>query len=175
MSVQHGSERPGPRRRWAVPTDDAARRVESAAFLDSRRRLPQAVMSRFGGLLGYDLGTVRLHDNRASRGAVGAAGARAATLGTHIALGGPEVATGDPLAPRLLAHELAHVVQHAGGTGGPSMSGPALESDADRAATDVLAGRPVRRIAAAEGKRAAFQPIEVELITYHDGIHPTAG
>lgn len=68
MSVQHGSERPGPRRRSAVPTDDAARRVESAAFLDSGRRLPQAVMSRFGGLLGYDLGTVRLHDNRASRG-----------------------------------------------------------------------------------------------------------
>ena len=52
------------------------------------------------------------------------------------------------------------------------MSGPALESDADRAATDVLAGRPVRRIAAAEGKRAAFQPIEVELITYHDVYTP---
>ncbi len=43
----------------------------------------------------------------------------------------------------LLAHELAHVVQQAGGQGGRATGGEALEAEADRAASLAAQGRPV--------------------------------
>jgi hypothetical protein len=44
----------------------------------------------------------------------------------------------------LLAHELAHIVQQRGGSGGPALrSGRDLEAQADRAAGAVVRGRPV--------------------------------
>jgi hypothetical protein len=50
----------------------------------------------------------------------------------------------------LIAHELAHVVQQRGGSGGPALgSSPALEAQADQAATAVLQGTPVPALSAA--------------------------
>jgi hypothetical protein len=68
--------------------------------------------------LGEDLGDVRVHvGERASRAAE-SIGARAYTLGNDVVFGEGEFRPGDPSGRRLIAHELAHVVQQRGGTAG---------------------------------------------------------
>ncbi len=65
--------------------------------------------------LGWDLGSVRVHDGPAAWTWTRRLGARAATLGRHIALSRAESGSSSPAGQALLAHELTHVVQQ--GTG----------------------------------------------------------
>ena len=93
--------------------------------------------------LGADLAAVRVHQGAQAAAVVDAAGARALAYGTHILLGRREQASD----LRLLAHEVAHVLQQQGGAGtvqasGGPHSGDALEHEADRTAAAVVAGRP---------------------------------
>ena len=93
--------------------------------------------------LGADLAAVRVHQDAQAAAVVDAAGARALAYGTHILLGRREQASD----LRLLAHEVAHVLQQQGGAGtvqasGGPHSGDALEHEADRTAAAVVAGRP---------------------------------
>jgi hypothetical protein len=101
---------------------------------------------------GIDLSLVRLHHNgtEAER-ACRALGARAFTVGSDIYFGAGAFAPRTPAGLRLLAHEVAHVVQQrrgpvtavAAGRGlavGPA--GAAEEREADAAADALLAGRP---------------------------------
>ena len=103
--------------------------------------------------LGADLAAVRVHQGAQAAAVVDAAGARALAYGTHILLGRREQA-GDL---RLLAHEVAHVLQQQGGAGTVQASGPhsgdALEHEADRTASAVVAGQP-----AVVTGRSALQP-----------------
>lgn len=62
---------------------------------------------------GRDLGAVRLHTGPDAASAATSIGARAFTAGAHIALRDPTAAHSDA-GRRLLAHELAHVVQQGG-------------------------------------------------------------
>ncbi|HET7882635.1 MAG TPA: DUF4157 domain-containing protein [Acetobacteraceae bacterium] len=84
--------------------------------------------SRFG----YDFSDVRIHrDARAAASARDVA-ARAYTVGNHIAFGGNAYRPADVEGRKLLAHELAHVVQQ-GDTGGAAAPAPipALRRDFD--------------------------------------------
>jgi hypothetical protein len=105
--------------------------------LDGHTR--QEMEPRFG----RDFSDVRLHsDERAARSAR-ALGAAAYTLGSQIVLGGAHRSPDTPEGRRVLAHELAHVVQQGGSRAqlrGLGPVGGAHEAQAERAA----AGLPVR-------------------------------
>jgi hypothetical protein len=61
--------------------------------------------------VGHDLGHVRVHADSASADAAEALGAAAFTFGNHIVFGRGRFASDSTDGSRLLAHELAHVVQ----------------------------------------------------------------
>lgn len=73
--------------------------------------LPAAARAYFEPRFGRDLSGVRVHTDAASSAAADAIGARAYTLGSAIAFAQGEFAPAAPAGQRLLAHELAHVVQ----------------------------------------------------------------
>jgi Domain of unknown function (DUF4157) len=62
---------------------------------------------------GFDFGKVRIHHDADAGRAASGLSARAFTLGRHIAFGQGQYAPDTPGGRKLLAHELAHVVQHA--------------------------------------------------------------
>jgi hypothetical protein len=97
---------------------------------------------------GHDFGSVRVHSDARAARAARDMGALAYTLGSHVVFGPGEYAPGTPGGRRLLAHELAHVVQQ--GDRAPTEAlraardgarPEALEREADLAADTVLAGR----------------------------------
>jgi hypothetical protein len=89
--------------------------------------------------LGFDLAAVRVHAGGPAAAEAAAVGARAYTLGSHIVFGAGRYQPELPEGRRLLAHELAHVVQQASGTGA------VLQRDKDPAAArGPLPGDPVR-------------------------------
>ena len=100
---------------------------------------------------GVDLSQVRVHDDAGAAASARTVGAEAYTVGHHVVFG----AGANPASPvdrALLAHELAHVVQqqNATSTGGPieaTTAGSAVEADADRMASQALAGRTGRAMA----------------------------
>ena len=120
-----------------APRSVVVPRAASEAVSGPGSPLPEDVRSRMERGFGEDLSDVRVHtDAAAQRGAVGSS-AQALTVGDRIAFG-PGATPGDS---RLLAHELAHVVQqrHSAGSAAPG-SAPALESAADAAGDRVRAG-----------------------------------
>jgi hypothetical protein len=105
------------------------------------RQLPGAEVwaQRFGHRLDH----VRIHDDAPAQAAAAAVGARAFTQGAHVYFAGGELRTDSADGDRLLAHELAHVVQHdrgaVGDVAGVSAPGDAVERDADAIAEAALA------------------------------------
>lgn len=83
-------------------------------------RLPDDLSSRFGAHLGHDLSGVRIHADGSAAVAARDAGARAYTVGSDIVFGAAEYAPGTPHGDRLIAHEVAHVLQQAR-TGRPAL------------------------------------------------------
>jgi hypothetical protein len=124
-----------------------AREAVGRAAASSGEPLPDAVRARFEGSLGADLSSVRVHTGADSAAAADAVGARAYALGSDIHFGAGEYAPVDPFGLHLLAHEVAHTVQQAGGaaTGAQcklevSTPGDAHEIEADRAADAMVEG-----------------------------------
>lgn len=76
--------------------------------------LPASARAFFGPRFGRDFSDVRIHTGPGAAAAARGIGARAYTLGADIAFGAGEYAPGTPAGKRLLAHELAHVVQQGG-------------------------------------------------------------
>ncbi len=141
------------------------------AVLDSPTR------ERMGRAFGVDFSHVRVHtDERAAEDAR-RLDAQAYTVASDISFQLGRYAPHTVPGQRLLAHELAHVVQQGGGTGGATMDGAALEADAERAAADVAAGRAPRMVAAAASAGPARAPsiIDVELITFLPQYAPPGG
>lgn len=91
-----------------APTDGVA---QSIASLHGGEPLPRPVRRFFEPRFGFDFGRVRLHHDRNADEMATAIGARAFTLGRHIVLRSSEYAPGTRRSLKLLAHELAHVVQ----------------------------------------------------------------
>jgi hypothetical protein len=73
--------------------------------------LPAETRKRMEGQLGADLSGVAVHTGAESAKAADELGARAMTIGTDVHFGASEFAPGTKEGDRLLAHELAHVVQ----------------------------------------------------------------
>ena len=106
--------------REAVPGRDAAgpsaaRAADAPAELvpGAGEALAPAVRSDFEARFGADFSSVRIHRGAAAAETADALAARAYAVGPHIAFAGGRYAPETPAGRRLLAHELAHVVQHA--------------------------------------------------------------
>jgi hypothetical protein len=80
------------------------------AGLRGGRALTTAERDYFEPRLGADLGHVRLHDGSAADASATALQARAFAVGTHVVLARGAYAFGRDSGKRLLAHELAHVL-----------------------------------------------------------------
>lgn len=76
--------------------------------------LDAATIARFAPRFGGDLATVRVHTDPAAGTSARSLGALAYTVGRHIAFGPGRFSPGSPDGRRLIAHELAHVVQQQG-------------------------------------------------------------
>lgn len=87
---------------------------------------------------GHDFSRVRVHDDLEAADSAAAVKANAYTVGHHIAFAAGRYRPKSDAGFRLLAHELAHVVQNH--NGGESNS---AESRAERAAEHATRGRPV--------------------------------
>lgn len=107
------------------------------------RPLETGVRERFAEGLGDPLDDVRVHTGAEAAGLARAASARAFAVGSDLFFADGEHRPGTTDGDRLIAHELAHVVQQRGAPeGGPltvSQPGDPLEREADRA-VDELAG-----------------------------------
>ncbi len=105
---------------------------------------------------GYDFSRVRVHaDSRAAKSAE-AVNAQAYTVGSNIVFGANQGGAGKVSHQRLLAHELAHVVQQGARQPGGSLhvapANDSAEGAADRAADNVLSGRQAMNSPKAEGR-----------------------
>jgi len=86
------------------------------------RPLPATLRQRLEPQFGADFSHVRVHDYHAAAHSSAALRARAFTLGSDIVFAPGQFAPASANGERLLAHELAHVVQQSGGA-------PALQGD----------------------------------------------
>jgi Domain of unknown function (DUF4157) len=117
--------------------------VETAVALarGGGRALDRAVSQTLAPAFGDDLGDVRVHAGDHSAALARAVSARAFTVGSDIFFGGGEYRPGTRDGDRLIAHEVAHVVQQrdmpASGPLTVSQPGDALEREADALAHDV--------------------------------------
>lgn len=130
-------------------------RALAPAVPGSGRPLPGKVREVMEPLLGHDFSQVRIHSGPLAADAARARGARAYSLGPHLVFAGNAFHPATPTGRALLAHELAHVVQHGGrlppganGTGavgpmhGPPPGEQGAEAQARGAARAVALGRP---------------------------------
>jgi hypothetical protein len=83
--------------------------------VDGGDNLAKSFRDKFEAQLDCDLAGVRIHTDSVSADAARAIGARAFTVGSHIAFAPGEFRPQEPEGERLLAHELAHVAQQNSG------------------------------------------------------------
>jgi hypothetical protein len=84
--------------------------------------LPQSVRAVFEPRFGYDFGQVRIHTQPNISNLSRALGARAFTVGSDIGFGSGQFSPGTTNGKKLIAHELAHVVQQGSGTSNASQA-----------------------------------------------------
>lgn len=87
-----------------------------------------------GDVYGADLSGVRVHTEAAAAHLAADHGARAFTIGNHVAFGAGEHNPGTPVGDALMAHELAHVVQQQGAD--PTVQRKPLEVEGSEDAED---------------------------------------
>ncbi|HZK79551.1 MAG TPA: DUF4157 domain-containing protein [Humisphaera sp.] len=99
---------------------------------------------------GFDFGNVRIRADEEAAASARAINALAYTVGSHITFGHGQYAPTTSTGIRLMAHELAHVVQQGARqrtiSGGPLRMESSGEADADRAAEKIAAGQFVGRM-----------------------------
>ena len=112
----------GPSAGAAVAHDAAggeAPAIVHDALRQPGRPLDAASRTFMEGHLGHPLGAVQIHDDVLAARSAAAVGAHAYTVGHHVVFGAGRHAPGSMAGRRLLAHELVHVVQQAGGARAP--------------------------------------------------------
>jgi len=142
-----------------------AARLADAAVSAPGARLPGRERALMESRFGHDFGGVRIHAEQKTGSTAAALGTPAYTLGEHIVMGPGMAATDNGARRRLLAHELAHVVQQRGhpATGPVRLSDARQEREAHQAATAVTAGRPAPRLT--RDSRRSLAPFSDE--THH--------
>jgi len=114
------------------------------AQLGSGHQLDPAVKSRMEHAIGHDFSRVRVHTDSRAAELSNELNARAFTVGSDIAFAAGEYRPGTLIGDALLAHELAHVVQQAGGitSAAPMQKADnqhdSLEEDADLTAVSAV-------------------------------------
>jgi hypothetical protein len=127
--------------------------------------LPPTLRQRMETGFGSSFADVRVHTGGAAAAASAKLQAEAFTSGRDIAFAPGQYRPGTPAGDRLIAHELAHVVQQRhGGSGGAvqrhstiSQASDAAEAAADSAAATVLAGGRLRPSAGGLSLRGRIQ------------------
>lgn len=121
--------------------------------------LEPAIRSMMESRLGHDFGAVRVHTNAPAAQSALALNSTAYTVGKDIVFGSGQYNPNSSNGVRLLAHELAHVIQQSRTgsqkTGLVNHPADVFEADADRAAEMVSAGRLAQ--VAAQGPPPAIQ------------------
>lgn len=118
--------------------------------------LDAATRAYFEPRFGHDLSGVRVHTDAAAAQSAQAVNANAYTVGKNIVFGSGRFVPGTQAGRQLLAHELTHVVQQAGGGAPP---GPAHERDANTVSRAVEMGaRPQVRTSSRVGLAAQPKP-----------------
>ena len=113
-----GGEAVGGADRSASPPTPGAAVLAALSGGAAGSPLPRAARAFFEPRLGADLSAVRLHTGPAAGAAAADIGAKAFTYGQSIYFGHGRSAAASGAGQRLLAHELVHTVQQAGGSGG---------------------------------------------------------
>jgi hypothetical protein len=132
-----------------------ANRAVSAVLRSNGQPLQTSARAPLEARFGHDFSSVRLHADAAAAESAKELHAAAYTVGNHVVFGSGQYRPQSASGQRILAHELAHVVQQARGGPAPGIERrSALEADADRA---VERGEPVRE---ASGVGIACKPLE---------------
>ena len=113
------------------------------------QRLDRDARAYFEPRFGRDFGDVRVHTGAEAAASARAVGALAYTVGRDVVFGGGQYAPASTRGRKLLAHELAHVVQQPGGLAARSAlrvdpADSPSEREADRMADAALGGREVQ-------------------------------
>lgn len=116
------------------PADSGMPAAVGQAVAAPAAGLPDATRRHFEHRLGTDLGALRVHTGAAAARAAGSVGARAFALGHDIVFGSGEFRPDTLEGQRLLAHEVAHVVQD--GPGGTLRRKPNTPPDPAKDASD---------------------------------------
>jgi hypothetical protein len=170
--AESGMTPPAPKHRTAVKDSgpQAAPGLGNAATArlieEGSKSIPAEIRARMEQSFGVDLKGVRVDDRPAAREASDSAGAEAMVRDGRIHWSSSAPPVESPEAQRLLAHEVAHVVQQRRAStveDRVSAPGEASEVAADAAAGQVMAGRSAtigwrpggRNAAAAEGASSA--------------------
>jgi hypothetical protein len=131
--------------------------------------LEPALRAELEPRLGHSFGRVRIHADSAAGESAAALGARAYTVGPHIAFASGAYEPGSDGGRRLVAHELVHVVQQ--DRARTSSGAVAAEREAAQLGDAAAAGRRVApvmatpvQIAAQEATATAERELEVEAI-----------
>lgn len=94
------------------PTTTAAPPIVQDVLSSSGHPLDMATRAYFEPRFGHDLGNVRVHSDILAAQSADAVQARAYTVGCDVVFGRRQYAPHTPEGQRLLAHELAHTLQH---------------------------------------------------------------
>jgi hypothetical protein len=131
-------------------TFSLGRRAETSnlGLRTAGRPLDATTRAGFESQFGHDFAHVRIHTDESAAAAADALGAAAFSVGEHVSFAEGRYAPGTQAGRRLLAHELAHVVQQAPGRSAPHASAAQAEHEADAAAASFrgpvpLSARPV--------------------------------
>lgn len=130
--------------RETEPSRPVARKPHHPTPQEHGEGVPSADRAFFEERFGFDFSQVRIHHGPRAAEAADSVHARAFTVGRDIVFGDGQYTPGSPGGRRLLAHELAHVVQQSrSAPASPhrvSQAGDPAEAEADRSAEAVMSG-----------------------------------
>jgi hypothetical protein len=121
--------------------------VVSEVLNSAGRPLDQDTRNFFEPRFGHKLDAVRIHHDQGAAEATQQVGARAYTVGNHVFFGAGRYTPGASAGCRLLAHELAHVLQQR--VIGPTLQRDELEGGSTRNIASSTAGKGTSRAGAA--------------------------
>lgn len=157
VEVPGGLTRPvaGARRVQQTAGNGAMRAVMTGAPLPGSNGapLPPALRQEMETAFDASFEDVRVHRDAAASESARSVAAKAYTSGKHVYFARDRYAPDTSEGKRLLAHELAHVIQQSRGGRQPEMRAPSssLEDDADLAARRVAAGAEAVQVGGASG------------------------
>ena len=122
------------------------------------RPLDATTRAFFEPRFGADLSEVQVHNDHRAANSAQQVGARAYAVGSHLVFGAGEYAPGVPAGQKLIAHELAHVVQQGMGDAGDVRRDPAPPGSGSAPVSPAPAPSPAPTLAPGATPACAEQP-----------------